>query len=155
LFRVTFTETGVPSGKAWSVAFDGTRKTGTSTSLSFSVANGTYGFLVAGPNGSVVSGSAPAGNLTVNGKAIAHAVKFVAGTTYSVTFTETGLPAKTSWCVTFGAKTCVTTATLVFRNLTDGTYPFSVAPISGYTVSPSTGFVKVSGASAKVTVKFT
>jgi hypothetical protein len=64
-FAVTFTESGLPSGTAWAVAFAGQITVTTGTSIVFHVAAGTYSYSVA-----TTSGYAPSpasGALTVSG----------------------------------------------------------------------------------------
>ena len=74
---------------------------------------------------------------------------------YQVTFSETGLPSGTSWAVTFNGTTNESnTNTIVFTG-TNGSYQFTVAAISGYTVSPSSGTVFVNGSSVTEKITFT
>ncbi len=77
------------------------------------------------------------------------------GKTYTVTFTESGLPAGTTWSVTSGTSTQSSTMTTIQFSVSNGSYPFSVAPVSGYTATPSSGTVVVSGAPVNQTVVFT
>ena len=153
LWFVTFTESGLPSGQRWSVAFDGSLKATTGASLGFTVTNGTYGYLVAGPSGYAVSGLPPEGKLLVSGNTV-QPVHFVKGSTYSLDFAETGLPKGTSWCVTVGSKLCTTTSGLSFSNLTNGTYTYTVDRVAGYTASPASGQSTIAGASVKISVGF-
>jgi hypothetical protein len=51
VFDVVFTETGLPSGQSWTVDFAGQTLTGTTSSLTFSVANGTWSYGVTAPSG--------------------------------------------------------------------------------------------------------
>jgi hypothetical protein len=154
-YAVTFEETGLPHGKRWSVAFDGTPKSTAGTSITFAVTNGSYTYLIAGPSGFIVSGLAPEGILGVSGSTLTQPVTFLRGATYSLTFREVGLPNGTSWCVTLGAKVCTTGNDLVFKNLTNGTYSFQVATVPGFTAKPASGKPTIAGASVKITVKFT
>ncbi|MEM3325620.1 MAG: S53 family peptidase, partial [Thermoplasmata archaeon] len=65
-------------------------------------------------------------------------------TTYTVTFTESGLPSGTSWSVTFNSNTkSSTTNTISFTGIANGTYSYSVGAVSGYTASPSSGTITV------------
>ena len=75
--------------------------------------------------------------------------------TYDVTFTEAGLPVGTSWSVTLnGTNQPSVGSTLTFAE-PNGTYPFSVGTVAGYTASPSSGSVNVNGSSAVKTITFT
>ncbi|MGI0131914.1 MAG: right-handed parallel beta-helix repeat-containing protein [Thermoplasmata archaeon] len=50
-YTVTFEIVGLTSGASWSVNLNGTTHSSTTTSVSFTVANGTYAFTVTVPNG--------------------------------------------------------------------------------------------------------
>jgi hypothetical protein len=77
-----------------------------------------------------------------------------AGPEYAVKFTETGLPAGTSWSVTLnGTQESSTSTTLTFTE-PDGVYLFMVGPVSGYTVNPE-GNVTVSGGPVDVPIVYT
>jgi len=71
-----------------------------------------------------------------------------------VTFTESGLPSGTSWCVKVGSTSrCSSTATIAF-SLGNGTYRYQVGAVTGYfspAMFPAT--VKAVGGAA-VAVKF-
>jgi len=74
--------------------------------------------------------------------------------TYSVTFTETGLPSGTSWTVTFnGVPESSATSALTIAGVASGTYLYSVR-LAGYTVSPTTGLLTVHGAPAGTSLTF-
>ena len=76
-------------------------------------------------------------------------------TTYTVEFSESGLPASTSWSATLnGVQASATTATIDFA-LPSGTYTYAVGSVPGYAVSPSTGSVTVNGAAASQAIVFT
>jgi hypothetical protein len=70
--------------------------------------------------------------------------------TYTVTFTESGLPSGTEWSVTFNGQTkSSTVSTITFTGIPEGSYAWSVStPISGgtgvrYVASPSSGTMNV------------
>ncbi len=70
-YPVNFEESGLPANMAWTARFNGTNTTSTSSTISYSSANGTYGFSVASPlpygSGERFVASLPAGNVTVDG----------------------------------------------------------------------------------------
>jgi thermopsin len=69
-------------------------------------------------------------------------------TLYRVSFTELGLRSGTLWSVTLsGISLNSTTASIVFYD-PNGSYPFSVAPITGHPAFPSSGTVRVRGENA-------
>jgi len=78
-----------------------------------------------------------------------------APTDYAVTFTESGLASGTSWSVTFNGTAQSSTGTSIQFSVPNGTYSYSVASVSGYSVSPSSGSVTVSGSAQSVSVTFT
>ncbi len=77
-----------------------------------------------------------------------------APTSYTVTFTESGLPSGTSWSVTFNGKTSTSTSSTVSFSVVDGTYSYTIGAVSGYTSSPSSGSVTVSGSAQGVSIGF-
>lgn len=74
--------------------------------------------------------------------------------TYSVTFTETGLPSGTSWSVTSGGDlTSSIGSTNVFADV-NGTYAYAISVV-GFVATPSSGNVTVNGASSNRAIAFT
>ncbi|MEM3206371.1 MAG: hypothetical protein QW302_05615, partial [Thermoplasmatales archaeon] len=74
---------------------------------------------------------------------------------YTVRFIEIGLPSGTLWSVTLnGSKISSTSSTIVF-NETNGTYHYLVGTISGYSSSPYSGNVTISGSPKMIEVIFT
>jgi subtilase family serine protease len=77
-------------------------------------------------------------------------------TTYTVTFTESGLPSGTSWSVTFNGNTkSSTTTTISYTGIANGSYSYTVGSVSGYTASPSSGTITVNGANVNQAITFT
>ena len=80
----------------------------------------------------------------------------IQATTYTVTFTETGLKAGTGWNVDFqssigsGSGTAIT-----FTGVVNGSYTFYVPGVSGYSVSTPGGMVVVNGSNVNVPLTFT
>ena len=92
-YPVTFTESGLPAGTAWSVTLAGTKNSSTTSTITFRAANGTYDFTA-----SAVAGYTPnpsSGTITVSGQAVGQSVQFTA-TTVSVTSTPTSGPVGTT-----------------------------------------------------------
>jgi hypothetical protein len=75
-YSVTFTETGLTAGTNWSVTFNGTVSWSTTTTISWSVPNGTYSFTVGAVGGYSVNRSS--GTAVVNGSALSQSVAFSA-----------------------------------------------------------------------------
>ncbi len=80
---------------------------------------------------------------------------FSTGTTYNVSFDETGLTSGIQWNVTLnGISEVSTTDVIVFTDI-NGNYAYQVANLSGFSALPSSGTVTVSGANVIETVAFT
>ncbi|MGA7649416.1 MAG: hypothetical protein WBW40_01745 [Thermoplasmata archaeon] len=154
-YAVTFTETGLPSGTSWSVTFNATPSASTTSSIGYTVPDGSYTFTVGAVAGYTPTPSS--GPVTVNGGPQTIPIVFAATPpgTYLVTFTETGLPAGTSWTVTLeGTPGSSTTDTILFSE-TDNTYSFTVGTVSGYFAAPSSGSVVVNGGPVSKEITFT
>ena len=77
-------------------------------------------------------------------------------TTYTVTFTETGLKASTGWNVDFGSSIGNGSGSAIaFTGVVNGSYTFYVPEVSGYTVSTTGGMVVVNGNNIVVPLTFT
>ncbi len=74
---------------------------------------------------------------------------------YPVVFTETGVPSGDSWSVTVNGTEISTSSSSITFVEPNGSYAFSVGSISGYSVSPSSGTVIVSGGSVSKSITFT
>ena len=152
-YSVTFTETGVSTG-TWSVTLGASTLTAAALSpIVFTEPDGNYAYTVATRTGYT---AAPAsGSIAVSGSDTGQAIVFTAVPTYSVTFTETGLSSGT-WSVTLGASTLTAAALspIVFTE-SNGAYGFTIASVAGYTVSPASGSIVVSGADVGQAIVFT
>jgi len=85
---------------------------------------------------------------------IGYAVPSHSASVYSVSFKESGLPSGTSWSVTFNGNTQSSTTSEITFFVSNGTYDYTVGTVAGYSVTPSTGSVTVSGLSKTVSVAF-
>ncbi|HTT16798.1 MAG TPA: thermopsin family protease [Thermoplasmata archaeon] len=147
-FSVTFSESGLPLGTEWFVNTTGETPLSGTTSLlgPLALVNGTYSYHVATVNKVY---SAHGGMVTVSGASRVVSVTF-AKESYTLSFTESGLPAKklakAGWTVVLnGTSAHATTATISFPAVANGTYPVLVTGPSGYQASGS-GTVHVHGA---------
>ena len=165
-YSLVFSETGLPSGTNWSVAVGTTTHTSTGSTISFTEANGTYSYTVGAVTGFTATPSS--GSVTVNGAAKTVSIAFAkasTGTTYSVIFTETGLPTGTSWSVTLNGSTKSSTTSMIAFQETNGSYSFSIPQVrcfvgscaggTTFVASPSSGTVKVTGAAVSQSISFT
>lgn len=73
---------------------------------------------------------------------------------YTSRFSESGLPTGTSWSIDVGGSALSSTTASLLWNSVNGSYPYSVSPVAGYTSSPTAGTVVVDGAGASVSVLF-
>ncbi len=78
-----------------------------------------------------------------------------AATTYTVTFTESGLASGTSWSVTLNGTTSSSSTSTISFSEPDGSYSYSIGSVSGYTASPSSGTITVNGANVNQAITFT
>ena len=155
-YPVTFSETGLPAATVWSVALNGSTGSATTPgSVVISEPNGTFSFTVGTVAGYTASQSS--GSLTVNGAAVTRAIGFTPSriATYAVTFSETGLPAATVWSVTLNGSTgSATTPGSISISEPNGTYPFTVESVAGFTASPASGSLTVNGAPMSEAISF-
>jgi hypothetical protein len=153
---VVFTESGLPAGVAWSVEFNGTSYGSVTNSLVIYSAVGAFTeFQFAIP---VVDGLHPspsAGSGMLDNGTVLVPVEFRAPT-FVQTFTMTGLPANASWAVVVNAVALNGVGpSSVAISLPNGTYPYTVAPLPGYSVAPSVGVLHVAGSDANLTLRAT
>ena len=78
-----------------------------------------------------------------------------APSTYPVTFSESGLPAGTNWSVTLAGQRVSSTSGTTTFNEPSGMYLFTVGSVLGFTATPASGSVTMSGASKTVSITFT
>lgn len=161
---VLFSESNLSSGTTWTVNVTG--PTGPTTSQSaqgsirFSEPKGTYTFTVATVGRMVPSPSA--GNFTVNVTNLSLSVSFSAiAATYSVTFSETGLPNPANWTVGLGGvyQTAYSIGGRTVPSLSfsepNGSYTYTALSSGFYAPSPRNGTAKIQGANVSVALTFT
>jgi YVTN family beta-propeller protein len=153
-FGVTFNESGLPHGKSWQVALSGMVQSSNSAFLAFAEPAGTYLYTVA-----YVAPFFPSplnGTVTVAGSnqniPVAYSV------VYLVNFTETGLPAGTTWSVTMktaGGPILGLSQGLMVFFLRNGTYSYTLGTIPGWTTSNFIGVIAVNGSGLSRVVSWT
>lgn len=151
-YSVTFHISGLPSATNWSVIVDGAAHSTTTANISLSEVNGTYAFSVPTLAGYRVTPTS--GNVTVNDAGTTVSLTAVQ-VTYSVVFSQIGLPSTLGWTVTLGGVPHSSTdnGSISFTQA-NGTFAYAVSNVSGYTVSPAKGSVTVNGLAEVVTVAF-
>jgi hypothetical protein len=154
-FTVSFTDTGLASGLAWSVNLSGIGTVVTTTGLlDFSVPNGTYAYLVEPVTGWTATPTS--GPVTVSGASPAPIaiVWSPNNATVPVTFPESGLSVGTSWSVSLAGVQESTSVSATSSSITfevrNGTYEYTILPLSGWVPSRTGGGVTVSGTATTV-----
>ena len=154
-YTITFTESGLPIGTSWSVTLNGTPESSTTNAITFSELNGTYSYTI-GTADKTYLPSPYSSSFTVNGASVPVSIAF-SKVQYTVKFTESGLPSGTTWYVNLsnGIDSGAITGSSYSFSLTNGTYSYMIGNVTGYTVSPSSGSITVSGSNATKTITFT
>lgn len=153
-YAVEFTESGLPTGTNWSVTLEGTLGYSEDTVITFSEPNGTYTYTVGALAGYIVSPMS--GSVTVDGFPPFPVAVTFSPFTYTVTFQESGLALvnNTLWSVILnGTPEASNTSTMTFL-LANGTYPYTVSSVAGYSVSPGSSTVVVKGAPETIAITF-
>jgi YVTN family beta-propeller protein len=155
-YSVTFVEQGLSfaNGADWGISVGGAPVRSTTSSIAFSEPNGTFAYAVTGAAGYKVTPTS--GMVTIAGSTTSVAIHFsVFVERFSVTFDESGLPSATAWSVEMVDTVKPSTGpTVAFSGLANGTYPYSVPPVAGYSWSPTTTDVAVAGSNVTVGVPF-
>ncbi|MGP8077978.1 MAG: hypothetical protein ACLQC7_07230 [Thermoplasmata archaeon] len=132
-FSVAFTESGLPGGTKWAVTLGGSLESSTGSSLSYSESGGTYRYTVGEVAGYLAHPSS--GSAVVDGTGFGVWVAYTP-VTYSVGFSESGLPSGQTFSVTFhGVTDTITTdggTDSVGFSAPNGTYGYSIAGIAGW-----------------------
>jgi DNA-binding PadR family transcriptional regulator len=158
VYAVTYSElfllnvTGTPAGDGATSPAAGWHDANSVVSLDALPANGFVFSKWAGTGQGAYSGTNDPDNLTLVDSVNETATFVVA--TYVVTFLEVNLNLGTSWSVTLDGKVNSTTGAVTTFTLPNGTYQYSISEPSGYTLTPSTGFIMVDGHAMTVNVPF-
>lgn len=152
LFVVTFSETGLLSGTTWYANTTSSHSTST-TSLSFSVTNGTYPYTIATQN-KTYHPLVDSGNFIVSGAPVSESVQFVLQE-YTVEFNMTGLPTGDIWYINISNifSSGPLTNTTIYTNLTNGTYNYNIGSVNKIYYNPGGSFV-VDGSNVTVPIIF-
>ncbi|MGC8645598.1 MAG: hypothetical protein ACP5UO_04960 [Thermoplasmata archaeon] len=150
-YNVTFIESGLPVGTAWSVTLSATTESSSTPILTFNEPNGKYSFEIGKVTGYMSSPSS--GTVTVNGGNVTQSISFTPEK-YSATFMETGLPSGTAWSVILNGNSLSSNSNSITFSVKDGVYPYSVPSVNGFTPSPSNGTVNVNGNNVTVSIAF-
>ena len=142
-YVITFTESGLPNGRYWTIMLNDSVNSSNSSALVFSEINGTYSFLVWTVAG--YSAIPSAGTVDVNGSDMNRTIEFTI-VKYSAHFTESGLPAGTPWSVVLNGTKEESTGNISFSE-PNGTYLFSILSEPGFNTTTYSGQIVISGSS--------
>ncbi|MCI4333727.1 MAG: ice-binding family protein [Thermoplasmata archaeon] len=153
-YTVTFTESGLPGTTPWSLALNGVQGSSSSTTIIFTVGDGSYTFLVNAVTGYRASPSS--GSVSVQSGPATQSINFATGSTpkFPVSFVSSGLVSGTSWGVSLNGVQKTTETGMLAFSLANGTYSYSVSGGTGYTAAPSAGTVSVDGAAVSQVIVF-
>jgi YVTN family beta-propeller protein len=73
---------------------------------------------------------------------------------YQIQFSENGLPPSTDWSVTMNGTAEQSNSSVLEFSEPNGTYPFSVGAVAGFSPSEASGSIQVNGASVNVSIDF-
>jgi outer membrane protein assembly factor BamB len=150
-YSLTVQENGLPSGTSWSVTINSTVHTSATSAIVVGLANGTYSvsvLAIAGYEASPVQFA-----VTIAGADVTKLVTWQP-VEYSVTFSETGLSAGTTWSVTLNGSFLSSTTSQVVFTEPNGSYAFTVGSVTGYSASLTSGNLAVSGKNATEAITF-
>ena len=153
-YTITYVESGLPSGTAWSVILDASSVKSTTQTVVFSPDAAQHikvTYSVAAVPG--YSASVKTGSVNLNGTSMVIMVTF-SPVKYNVTFTETGLTAGTTWSVTIGGLVINSVDSSLTVELTNGTYNYSIGSVAGFHSTISSGVVIVNGSGPVISVTF-
>lgn len=156
LHIVTFQEHRLPPGIIWYLNITGGRTFSTfSNSISFKQPNGTYQYKVFSGN-NLYRPSPSAGSFSVKGWPLSSSSLNLSITfylvTYVVSFVESGLTTGTPWSVTLNNTTKQSINNTIIFTESNGSYPYFVDPLSGFSTYNYTGNVTVNGSALSETV---
>ncbi|MFY9716576.1 MAG: hypothetical protein WAK40_01375 [Thermoplasmata archaeon] len=152
---VSFHEVGLATDTKWCVTLGSLLCSTTPKIVSKNLTPGTYSYAITTFHGISTIVTINGASVGISGGvALAHATSVKVRFAYGVTFTESGLPFSTSWKVTAGSQSVISTSTTIVLYLTNGTYTFHVGAVTGYTASPGSGGLHIAGATLAVSVRF-
>ncbi len=155
VLSVTFNETGLPAGDAWTVNFNGTNQTTVGTWMSFPMNVAAFGFpfdyYVTAPSGWRTEPSV--GLVVTDGRPQTVTIDFLPDL-WPATINASGLPAGNPWTISLNGTSYTSIMETLELPLADGTYPFSVLPVAGYVGSPMSGDLVVRGGPASLNLTF-
>ncbi|MDA8054926.1 MAG: hypothetical protein M0Z77_04660, partial [Thermoplasmatales archaeon] len=74
--------------------------------------------------------------------------------TYSLSFTQSGLPTGTTWAISLNGEVKSSATTSIIFNATNGTYQFAIGTLNGYKTDVYSGVIRVEGNSVINTISW-
>ena len=154
---ITFVENGLAAGTVWSVTIGGSTLSSTASSIKYfpnAAQHVSMAYAFSAVSGYTLSKST--GSLTISGSSQTVDVSYtqIPQATFSVNFTETGLPLGASWTVMINGVSHSSNTSSIMVVLAPGTYYVTVIDISGYSVVAPNN-VSISNANLSENVTFT
>jgi hypothetical protein len=140
-YDLSFDEAGLLPGTNWTVTVGSTAHSSIAPIIAWTEPNGTYAWSVTPIPGYATNWT---GRVTVNANATVVSLVFIR-LTYALTFHETGLPNGTQWTVKVGNASFNSAATSIQFLEANGSYPYTLGGIPGWTTSTFSGSVEVTG----------
>jgi DNA-binding beta-propeller fold protein YncE len=136
-YPVEFVETGLPSGTFWNVTVGAGKVYATNSTITFDERNGSYDYLIGATPGFVTQRS---GSFSISGSEKTVPVPFVPFT-FEVTFQESGLPDGTSWSITIGNLTKLSSVTSLQIEEPNGSFNYRAVTSAAYGAPPGGEFL--------------
>ena len=151
-YKVTFISSGIPAGTKWYLNLSDGKSLNTNTSsVLISLTNGSYSYNATSGATYHATGSFNVSGANVN---VSVAFKTSLPKAYQITFQETGLIIGTTWNVTLnGSLKSSSSSSLIFDE-SNGTYYYAVGAVEGFTATPSSGEINVTGRNVSVKIVF-
>jgi hypothetical protein len=154
-YPVTFSEYGLPSGTYWYVYFGYEYQYSYGSTIFVYEPNGSYTFYAYS-----IDGFAPnvtSGPVDIAGAGASVAITFANSEepTYTVTFSESGLPSSDSnWSVNLDDYSEWASGSSIQFTEPNGSFPFTAQSNGSYPATPPTGEINVTGSSVDQTIDF-
>ncbi|MCI4323339.1 MAG: hypothetical protein L3K03_04885 [Thermoplasmata archaeon] len=155
-YQVTFVEGGLPTGTAWEITIRNETRSSSTTTLTLSEANQTFGYSVS--EVPAFRSDPTRSSFVVDGVPVVVPIAFVRLTPrapeYLVTFQESGLPNGTRWGITFLNVTETAPTPTVNFSAANGSHGYHALPVPGFRAHPAASEFEVLGANVVVPVVF-
>ncbi len=156
-YKITFSETGLPTGTSWQVITNGMLYMVNNNNTSIKDQNGSYSYSVSSSaKYTAIQGS---GSFVVSGNSLNFTIKFILNITKSYTawFNETGLPSGYSWYLNISGKTGsgLLNSTSYNAILSNGTYNYTVDSVNKQYRPLYNGTFRLNGSNISINITFT